>query len=57
MPPKKPKSKDLTPQQKKKLKQHSTIHTKKHIALMEHGMKAGKTFSQAHSYAMRKVGK
>ena len=56
MPPKKPK-KDLTPQQKKKLKQHATIHTKKHIALMEHGMKAGKTFTQAHSYAMRKVGK
>ncbi len=56
MPPKKPK-KDLTAQQKKKLKQHATIHTKKQIALMEHGMKAGKTFTQAHSYAMRKVGK
>jgi len=56
MPPKKPK-KDLTARQKEMLKKHATIHTKKHIALMKHGMKAGKTFSQAHSYAMSKVGK
>ena len=51
------KSKDLTARQKEMWKKHSAHHTKKHIALMKHGMKEGKTFTQAHKYAMSKVGK
>ena len=43
--------------QKKTLKKHSKHHTKKHMASMTKAMKKGKTFTQAHKKAMRKVGK
>ena len=42
---------------KKALKKHSKHHTKKHMASMTKAMKKGKTFTQAHKKAMRKVGK
>ena len=42
---------------KKALKNHSKHHTKKHMASMKKAMKKGKTFTQAHKKAMRKLGK
>jgi len=56
MPPKKI-AKKLTTAQKNKLKKHSSHHTKKHMAMMRKDMKAGKSFTQAHNNAMKKVGK
>ena len=47
----------LTGRQKKTMKKHSKHHTKKHMASMTKAMKKGKTFTQAHKKAMRKVGK
>ena len=49
--------KQLTGRQKKTMKKHSKHHTKKHMASMKKAMKKGKTFTQAHKRAMRKVGK
>lgn len=46
----------LTPQQKKVMKKHSKHHTKKHMKEMTVSMKKGKTFTQAHKKAMKKVG-
>ena len=42
---------------KKTLKKHSKHHTKKHMASMKKAMKKGKTFTQAHRKAIKKVGK
>ena len=49
--------KELTTAQKNKLKEHSKHHSSKHMAEMRKMMKAGKSFSQAHMSASRKVGK
>jgi len=43
----------LTEAQKKRLKAHSKHHTKAHMSKMVKQMKAGKSFSEAHSSAMK----
>jgi hypothetical protein len=48
---------DLNPRQKKTMKSHAKHHTKKHISAMVTSIKKGKTFTEAHNLAMRKVGK
>jgi hypothetical protein len=47
----------LTKRQKEALKKHGKHHTLKHIASMKKKMLAGKTFTEAHKLAMKKVGK
>ena len=47
----------LTDRQKDTLKKHKKHHTKKHMDLMIKLMKEGKTFTDAHNIAMKKVGK
>jgi hypothetical protein len=47
----------LTKRQQATLKKHSVHHTKKHMTEMRKLMRAGKTFTQAHKAAMKKVGK
>ena len=47
----------ITKDQKNLLKKHSKHHTGKHIAIMNALMNKGKTFKEAHSIAMREVGK
>tara|TARA_R100000654_G_scaffold32599_1_gene57635 strand:+ start:2020 stop:2169 length:150 start_codon:yes stop_codon:yes gene_type:complete len=47
----------LSDYQKKKLKEHSVHHTKKHMDMMKRDMNKGLSFSQAHKKAMIKVGK
>ena len=47
----------LTKRQKATLKRHSVHHTAKHMTEMRKMMGAGKTFTQAHRAAMKKVGK
>lgn len=47
----------LTDRQKKTLKKHSVHHTKKHMDLMIKLMKEGKSFTEAHNVAKKKVGK
>ena len=47
----------LTDRQKKTLQKHSKHHSAKHMASMKKDMSAGKTFTQAHKKAMKKVGK
>ena len=54
---KRSKLKQLTQRQKDTLKKHSKHHTAKHMTEMRKMMKAGKTFTQAHKSAMKKVGK
>ena len=49
--------KQLTGRQKKTMKKHSKHHTKKHMASMTKAMKQGKTLTQAHKKAMKKVGR
>tara|TARA_R100001510_G_scaffold54938_1_gene58223 strand:+ start:92 stop:349 length:258 start_codon:yes stop_codon:yes gene_type:complete len=49
--------KSLTKRQSDTLEKHSVHHTKAHMDLMKDEMKAGKTFTQAHTKAMKKVGK
>ena len=49
--------KDLTPRQKKTMRSHARHHTLKHMRSMARDMKKGRTFNQAHTSAMRKVGK
>jgi hypothetical protein len=51
------KPKKLTARQQAALKRHSVHHTAKHMAEMRKSMRAGKTFTEAHRVAMRKVGK
>ena len=48
---------ELTKRQKNTLKKHSVHHTKNHMAEMRKLMRGGKTFTQAHKSAMKKVGK
>ena len=48
---------ELTEKQKNTMKKHSVHHTKKHMATMTKAMKKGKTFTQAHKKAMKKVGR
>ena len=47
----------LTDRQKSTMAKHSVHHTKKHMQVMADAMKKGKTFKEAHTIAMRKVGK
>jgi len=47
----------LTRRQLDALKKHSVHHTSKHMTMMRKMMNAGKTFTQAHKAAMKKVGK
>ena len=48
----------LTDEQKKKLNKHKKHHTERHMRKMRNLMgKQGKTFTQAHNAAMKKVGK
>lgn len=56
-PKDKPKKKQLTKRQQEALKKHSVHHTSKHMTTMKQEMKKGKTFSQAHSIALKKSGK
>jgi hypothetical protein len=51
------KFKSLTKKQEDALKKHSVHHTPKHMSEMKKAMKAGKTFTQSHKDAMKKVGK
>jgi len=48
---------ELTKRQKTALAKHGKHHTAKHMASMRRAMKAGKTFSQSHRAAQKKVGK
>jgi|TARA_Y100000289_G_scaffold6769_1_gene6076 hypothetical protein len=54
---KRKKLKKLTKRQKATLRRHRPHHTKKHMTVMVRAMKEGKTFTQAHKLAMRRVGK
>ena len=49
--------KDLTPRQKKTMRSHARHHSLKHMRSMANSMKKGATFAQAHTKAMRSVGK
>lgn len=51
------KTKTLTKRQKDTLKKHEEHHSKKHMAEMRSCLKKGKTFTQSHKEAMKKVGK
>lgn len=48
--------KELTQKQKDTLKKHSKNHSAKHMAMMKKAMKNGKTFSESHKIAQKKVG-
>ena len=51
-------TKDLTPRQRKTMNNHARHHSLKHLKEMAKDLKSGKfTFAQAHTRAMRKVGK
>ena len=50
-------TKDLTPRQRKTMNAHARHHSLKHMREMASAMKKGSTFAQAHTRAMRKVGK
>jgi hypothetical protein len=47
----------LTTRQKLAMKKHAKHHTAKHLKGMVDAMKKGKSFSQSHKHAMKKVGK
>jgi len=49
--------KALTKRQETALQEHSAHHTKAHMTEMKKLMRSGKTFTQAHKDAMKKVGK
>ena len=51
------KKKALTKRQEDTLKKHSVHHTKKHMSTMRKLMSEGKTFTESHKMAMKKVGK
>ena len=51
------KRKSLTKRQQNAMRRHRRHHTKKHMTLMRKLMLEGKTFTQAHKNAMKKVGK
>jgi len=46
----------FTQRQKDTLKKHSKHHTKKHMVLMKKLINQGKTFTEAHKLAQKKVG-
>ena len=48
--------KELTQRQKDTLKKHSKHHSAKHMTMMKKAMKNGKTFSESHKMAQKKVG-
>ena len=56
-PTKKTTSKPLTKRQTETLKRHAKHHTAKHMTMMKKAMLAGKTLTQAHKMAQKKVGK
>tara|TARA_B100000519_G_C14015127_1_gene330650 strand:+ start:469 stop:642 length:174 start_codon:yes stop_codon:yes gene_type:complete len=47
----------LTKRQQASMKRHSKHHTAKHLREMVKAMGRGKTFTQSHKSAMKKVGK
>ena len=47
----------LTDRQKSTMAKHAEHHSKKHIEVMVKVMGDGKTFTEAHEIAMKKVGK
>tara|TARA_A100000171_G_C2134445_1_gene149097 strand:+ start:2957 stop:3130 length:174 start_codon:yes stop_codon:yes gene_type:complete len=47
----------LNKRQMTAMRKHSKHHTIKHIRAMVKAMKKGKSFTQSHNSAMRKVGK
>ena len=47
----------LKKRQEDAMKRHSKHHSKKHMDLMRKLMEEGKTFTEAHKLAMKKVGK
>jgi len=51
------KRKTLTKRQQATMRRHRRHHTRKHMAFMKKEMLKGKTFTQAHKLAMRKVGR
>ena len=51
------KKKALTKRQEAAMKKHSKHHTKKHITMMTKAMLNGKTFTEAHKMAQKKVGR
>lgn len=51
------KRKTLTKRQQATMRRHRRHHTRKHMAFMRKEMLKGKTFTQAHRLAMRKVGR
>tara|TARA_R100000655_G_scaffold76003_1_gene114963 strand:+ start:753 stop:926 length:174 start_codon:yes stop_codon:yes gene_type:complete len=48
---------DLTKKQQNAMKRHSVHHTGNHIKAMVDAIKKGKSFTQSHKDAMKKVGK
>ena len=48
--------KGLNKRQKSAMRRHKTHHTAKHLRSMVRSMKRGKTFTQSHKIAMKKVG-
>ena len=51
------KGQGLSDEQKKKLREHSKHHSKKHMAMMNNMMREGSSFEEAHKAAMKEVGK
>ena len=51
------KIKKVTKRQTNALRKHRRHHTKKHMKFMRTQMRKGKTFTQAHKAAMKKVGR
>ena len=51
------KPKALTARQQTALKRHGAHHSAKHMTEMRKSMRSGKTFTEAHRMAMRKVGR
>ena len=49
--------KNLTARQTAALARHKKHHTQKHMTEMRKLMKAGKTFTESHKSAMKKVGR
>ena len=47
----------LNHRQSTAMKRHSQHHTAKHLRSMVNAMKKGKTFTESHKIAMKKVGK
>ena len=47
----------LTARQQTAMKRHAEHHSNKHMTEMRKAMKSGKTFTQAHKAALKKVGK